>query len=137
MTQPFVTLLTPTYKRPKQLAACLASVGSQTAADRIEQIVIPDHVGIGIEGMFARVPLYREAVHGLYVSFLCDDDVLATPTVVEQLEQFASANGNPPLILVATNKGGNEWPFGEPWPPKLGLIDLNCFIVRADIWKAH
>jgi hypothetical protein len=87
--QPFITFYTPTYKRPQALARCLASVASQTVVGEIEQIVIPDHVGVGIHGMYARVPQYASAVHGEYVMFLCDDDVLADATVVETVKTFA------------------------------------------------
>lgn len=134
---PFLTFYTPTYKRPHRLAQCLASVGSQTAVADIEQIVIPDHVGIGIGGMFARVADYAAAVHGRYVMFLCDDDVLAGPTVVEQARACAQDAGYPPLILVSTVKGGQQWPAGTPWPPQLGQIDLNCAMVRSDIWRTY
>jgi hypothetical protein len=137
LTKPFLTLYTPTYKRPQALARCLESVGCQTAVDAIEQIVLPDHVGVGVHGMYARVPDYASAVHGEYVTFLCDDDVLAGPGVVEELQKFARGRNAPALILVATQKGGNIWPTGNPWPPQLGAIDLNCAIVRADIWKRH
>lgn len=134
---PFITFYTPTYKRPQGLARCLASVAGQTAVDRIEQIVIPDHVGIGVGGMFSRVRAYAPAVHGKYVHFLCDDDVLAGPDVVQQVEAFAAAQHDPPLILVRTNKDGATWPAGMPWPPVCGQIDLNCGIVRADVWRRH
>jgi hypothetical protein len=32
-------------------------------------------------------------------------------------------------------KGGNVWPSGRIWPPAMGTIDLNCAIVRRDIWQ--
>lgn len=134
--RPFLTLYTPTYKRPQALARCLASVAEQTLVRAIEQIVIPDHVGLGVGGMYTRVPEYASAVHGEYVMFLCDDDVLASPTVVEEVQAFANAHDRPPLILVATEKGGAIWPAGNPWPPVCGAIDLNCAIVRTDIWRA-
>jgi hypothetical protein len=135
--QPFITFYTPTYKRPQALARCLASVASQTVVGEIEQIVIPDHVGVGIHGMYARVPQYASAVHGEYVMFLCDDDVLADATVVETVKTFARSHDNPPLILVATKKGPNIFPAGNPWPPQCGSIDLNCAIVRWDVWTRH
>lgn len=134
---PFLTFITPTYKRPKGLAACLASVGQQTAAARIQQVVIADHVGVGIGGMYASLPAYAGSVLGQYVHVLCDDDELAAPDAVERVERFALEQEWPPVILVATNKGGLQWPAGQPWPPMLGQIDLGCFIVRADVWKAH
>jgi glycosyltransferase involved in cell wall biosynthesis len=134
---PFLSLYTPTYRRPHGLARNLASVQAQTAVDDLEQIVIPDHVGVGIDGMYARVPRYAHAVHGRYVAFLCDDDVLAGPTVVEQVRTHATHAGQPALIVVRTQKNGAIWPTGEYWPPRLGAIDLNCLIVRSDIWRSH
>ncbi len=137
MTEPFLTIYTPTFRRPQGLARCLASVASQTAVADIEQIVIPDHLGVGVGGMFARIPQYAAAVHGRYVHILADDDVLAAPTVVAHVQAFADVHGQPPIILVGTKKGPNEWPHGSPWPPRCGAIDLGCVITRADVWKQH
>lgn len=134
---PFISFYTPTFKRPQKLAACLQSVAAQTAVADIEQIVIPDHVGLGVGGMFAQVPRYRDAVHGRYVHMLCDDDVLASPTVVAEVKAFAEAHGDPPVILVKAVKAGMWWPAGDPWPPRCGAIDLGCIITRADVWKQH
>ncbi len=132
---PFITFYTPTYKRPKKLAACLESVGIQTAADDIEQIVIPDHIGRGIGGMFQRVQEYASAVHGRYVHILADDDVLADHRVVAKVRAFAEAKNFPPVIVVRAEKGNSLWPYGEPWPPRCGFIDLGCIITRTDIWR--
>ncbi len=134
---PFITFYTPTYRRPQQLARCLESVRTQTAVEQIEQIVIPDHIGIGVGGMYGRVAAYVDAVHGAYVHMLCDDDVLADPSVVEQVAAFAVAHDFPPVILVKANKGGNVYPQGTPWPPHCGAIDLGCVMTRADVWKQH
>jgi hypothetical protein len=134
---PFLTFYTPSYRRPHGLAKCLASVQMQTIVSEIEQIVIPDHVGLGVGGMFAQVSRYASAVHGDYVYLLCDDDVLASPDVVEMVRRFAQLQGLPPVILVDAKKGGATWPVGEPWPPRCGAIDLGCIITRRDVWQAH
>lgn len=137
MTQPFLTLYTPTYRRPAGLARCLASVQAQTAVAQIEQIVIPDHIGVGIGGMFQAIQKYADAVHGRYVHILADDDELASPDVVASVQIHAAANQYPEVIVVKAQKGGSVWPDGSPWPPRLGHVDLGCFIVRADVWKQH
>jgi hypothetical protein len=137
MVEPFITFYTPTYKRPQALARCLASVAAQTAVADIEQLVVVDHVGQGVAGMFARVPTYVDAVHGLYIHMLADDDELAAPDVVETVRAFAQTHDYPKLILVWTVKGGCRWPLGPPWPPRLARIDLNCAIVRRDVWRDH
>lgn len=134
---PFLSFYTPTYRRPQGLAKCLASVQGQTAVSEIEQVVIPDHVGVGVGGMFAKVQHYADAIHGQYVHILADDDVLASPDVVAQVKAFAEAEGFPALIIVDAKKGDATWPAGQIWPPVCGQIDLGCGIVRADIWKAH
>lgn len=134
---PFLSFYTPTYKRPQQLARCLASVANQTLVREIEHVVIPDHVGLGIGGMYQRVPAYKDAIHGQYVHFLADDDVLASPGVVEAVKQAAEQNHNPPMLIVRAIKGGLHLPFGQMWPPVCGQIDLGCFVTRADVWKAH
>lgn len=133
---PWITFYTPTYKRPRGLAACLASVARQSAVSVIEQIVIPDHVGIGIDGMYAQIPNYVSAVHGQYVHLLADDDELADPDVVANLWRFIDVHGQPPLVLVAVQKGPLH--LGNPaWPPVMGGIDLGQLVIRADIWKRH
>jgi hypothetical protein len=112
-------------------------VGAQTAVAAVEQIVIPDHIGVGIHGMYARVRDYATAVHGRYVHMLCDDDVLASPTVVAEVAAFAEAHDNPPVILVRAQKGHSVWPGQFHWPPVCGHIDLGCVITRADVWQQH
>lgn len=133
--QPFLTFLTPTYQRPFGLARCLESVQQQTAVAAIEHIVFPDHIGVGIGGMFQNLPRYGEAAHGRYIHILQDDDVLATPKAVEYVQQFAERKGWPPLVLVTVLKGDVLVPAPNqlyPWPPRINRIDLGCMVVRAD-----
>lgn len=134
--QPFLTFLTPTYRRPQQLAACLASVSAQTAVRAIEQIVLPDHVGLGIvEGLYGRLPHYVDAVHGRYVHVLADDDVLASPAVVEAVQAFAQTHKDPPAIVVRAQKGPMVLPSAGLDPPQCGAFDMGCLIQRADIFR--
>lgn len=134
---PFLTFYTPTYKRPQGLARCMASVASQSLVAEIEHLVFPDYVGLGIDGMYKRVPEHIHAVHGEYVHFLADDDVLASPTVVEAVKLAAQAANYPPMLLVRACKGPFTLPYGQWWPPVCGQIDLGCMVTRADVWKAH
>lgn len=137
LMQPFITFVTPTFRRPTALAKCHASVGSQSAVDAIEQIDIVDHVGAGVAGMYARMPLYAKAVHGQYVHLLADDDVLAGPHVVAQLRERAEAEGFPPVLIVSAIKGHLTLPLDNAGPPVCGRIDLGCLVVRQDIWQRH
>lgn len=133
--QPFLTFYTPTFRRPDALAACLASVSGQTMCEAIEQIVIPDHVGRGIGGMYLQVPQYADAVHGAYVHFLADDDTLADPASVEQVFAQVLARDWPKALVVRVDKGGRDLPIGPAWPPRQGHIDLGNLIVREDVWR--
>lgn len=132
---PFLSFYTPTYRRPQRLAACLESVRVQTV--HCEQVVIVDHVGIGIAGMYATVARYASALHGQYVHFLADDDTLAGPHVVAQVREFAIAHDSPDVIIVRAIKNGLLLPRVMEGPPVQGEIDLGCFIVRLDVWQAH
>ena len=137
---PFITLYTPTFQRPQQLDACFASVRAQQriADGAIEQIVIPDHVGVGIAGMYERVGQYADAVHGRYVHILADDDQLASPLAVWAVREAAEALDYPELLIVRSLKGGLDLPLDvNPWPPICGRIDLGCLITRSDVWKRH
>lgn len=140
---PFITFYTPTFCRPEGLAACMRSVGRQTAVAHIEHLVFPDYVRHGIpDGLYGRMKWYFEACRGRYVHVLCDDDMLASDDAVAKLMAFAKKNADPPVILVRANKAGLELPFdwpspGEPWAPVSGQIDLSCYVLRADIWRRH
>lgn len=135
--QPFLTIITPTHKRPQGLARAMASIAAQTAADAIEHLVLPDYVGRGIPGMFATLPAYVQAVHGEYVYLMGDDDELVAPTVVAEVRDFAHEQYNPPVVIVRCHKGSWDLPKGQPWPPVLAHIDLGNVITRADVWAAH
>lgn len=140
MPDPFVSFYTPTYRRPEQLARCLASVQAQTQAKLVEQIVVVDHVGIGVGGMFEAVPRYADALHGEYVHFLCDDDVLAASDVVARLKRIVDSERDkaglgPHVVIVGSQKPGGYFPSQNHGPPVEGSIDLGCFVVRADVWK--
>jgi len=136
---PFVTLITPTFRRPSGLAANLASVGRQTAVDQVQHLVFPDHVGHGlVDGLFGRMPWHVGAVRGRYVNILCDDDILSDETVVAQVQAFAEARQYPPVIIVRVVKAGLHLPMCQPEDaPVLGQVDLTSYIVRSDVWAAH
>ncbi len=136
---PFLSIYTPTFRRPKGLADNLRSVGIQTAAAHIEQVVVPDHVGHGIVGsLYGRLKWYAPWMRGEYVSILCDDDVLAEETVVAKVKAFAEKKNYPPVIVVNAEKAGLELPsYPDGTAPQPGEIDLCCLIFRRDIWLQH
>lgn len=138
---PFLSFYTPTYRRPQQLAACLASVQEQTHVSCVEQVVIVDHVGVGVGGAFERVPCYAQALHGEYVHFLCDDDILASATVVGRLKAIIDGERQqgrgPDVVIVGSRKPAGYFPAENHGPPVLGSIDLGCFVVRRELWLKY
>lgn len=135
--RPFLSFYTPTYRRPKGLAACLASVGAQTLVREIEQVVVPDHVGRGIGGMYEQLRWYTPAIHGAYVHLLADDDVLAEPSIVEIVKARICEERYPDVLVVSAQKGGLVLPLDSHGPPICGRIDLGCLIVKSDIWRSN
>ncbi|MGE3703766.1 MAG: hypothetical protein AB7I13_00740 [Vicinamibacterales bacterium] len=132
---PFLSFVTPTYRRPQLLARCMDSVRRQT--EPCEQLIVHDTVGLGIAGMYAALPRYAAALHGGYVHVLADDDELVADTVVARVRDRALAEGCPDVIVVRAYKNGLLLPLRPEGPPAQGAIDLGCVITRRDVWVAH
>lgn len=139
--QPFITFITPCYRRPTLREKCVASVRRQTLVDEIQLFSPEDLVGRGVDGMYASLPAYAPAVHGRYVHLLADDDELASPFVVGLVRYFAEQRAWPDVILVNAVKrmehGALRLPTQWHGVPICGQIDLGCLIVRNDIWQQH
>lgn len=137
--QPFLSIYTTYYRRPQALVRCLRSIGEQTAVDELEHIVFPDHAGYGIDGgLYGRLAWYGTALRGEYVAMLCDDDYLVDEDAVAKVMAFTRKRGNPPVVVVRSEKGGLEYPaYPDGTEPEAGAADLCCYIVRRDIWLKH
>ena len=135
--RPFITFMTCTYRRPKALAENMKSIARQTLAKEIEQIIIPDYVGVSPnDAVYGRLPRYAENIHGQYVHVLGDDDVLADATVVEQIKQFVFKRDFPDGVIVKCKKGDQEYPkCGVAGEPVEGDVDLCCYVLRADVFR--
>jgi len=133
---PFLTFYTPTYRRPKLLADCVASVQRQSDSDW-QHLIIPDEVGIGIGGMFAAVKLNVGQIHGKYVYFLQDDDIIVDQDFVAGLKEFTKDNNYPPVVIVRNIKGPLNLPDIWQARPERGHIDLGSYVTRMDIFAMH
>lgn len=130
----FLTIYTPTYKRPLLLAACVESVRAQTCED-LQHLIIHDEIGIGIEGMFAAIPSHAGKIVGEYVYILQDDDKLADENVVRDVRTAMLMVHKPPVLMVKNKKRGQVFPLRWRQAPVLGAIDLGSYIVRADVFR--
>lgn len=139
MTPPFLSIYTPSLPlRTLQREACIASVAVQTLSWSIQHVIEVDYHTLGVAGMFARVAAYPPRFVGEYVTWLCDDDVLADEAIVERLYREIQAAGRPPVCVVSTEKGEHgRLPSSPGVEPVLGRWDLNCLVVRRDVWERH
>jgi hypothetical protein len=133
---PFLTIYTPTYKRPKLLAQCKATVAMQTCQD-IQHYVRFDNVGVGIDGMYRQLKQDVGDIRGDYVYILPDDDRLCDVRAVETLQRFVQANDSPPVVIVRTRKASYMLPLLWQQEPRQGHIDLASYVVRRDVFQAH
>lgn len=135
---PFLTFFTPTH-RPEKLARCMAAVQSQSVAEFIEHVIVPDYVMRGIvESLYGGCFRYAPAFHGSYVHILGDDDVLASSTVVEELMLFVKKVGNPPVVVANVQKGRARFPqVPVNGPPVETKIDMASYVMRRDIYQRH
>jgi hypothetical protein len=129
----FLTIYTPTFRRPRQLERCKASVAAQSEGG-YEQLVIVDDVGLGVAGMFRDIPEHHADIHGDYVYFLSDDDVLADEHIVRDLKAFVAANPDADVIMARATIGPNTYPYFWEAPPLQGAVTLSNWIVKRDVW---
>jgi GT2 family glycosyltransferase len=133
----FLTIYTPTYRRPNLLAACVASVDRQTARADIQHVIVRDAVGIGIAGMFAAIPDHLGELRGKYIYLLQDDDTLIGPDVVHDLRAFVAEQGDPAVVIVKVRKRGQVLPTFWGVRPRQAHIDLGNYVVRCDVFAKH
>jgi glycosyltransferase involved in cell wall biosynthesis len=134
MDQPFLSVYTPTYRRPKALAVCKDSVARQTIP--VQHVIIPDDVGIGIGGVYAEVPKHARKVKGTYVLFLSDDNYIIRDDFAERLREIVQREGYPDVVVFKNDIVGCIQPVA--WREvQYGNIDLSCFVVERKIWQKH
>lgn len=129
----FLTIYTPTFRRPKQLERCKASVAMQTEGG-YQHVVIVDDVGIGVAGMFRDIPEHHADIQGDYVYFLSDDDVFADADVIKELKAFVQAADYPDVVMAKATIGPHTFPLFWGAPPQQGAVTLSNWIVRRHVW---
>lgn len=135
MSSVFLTVYTPTFRRPRLLDECRASVEAQTLP--VQHLVIRDEVGIGIEGVFADIPNHVGEIEGEYVFFLQDDNVFADERVVAELREHVEGTEWPDVVIFKLLHVDRVLPDFWGLEPQLGHIDLSNFVVRRNVWVEH
>lgn len=141
----FLTLYTPTYRRPTYLERCKASVYTQTCQD-VQHLIIEDTQGHGIPAMFADVANHHDKISGEYVMFLCDDDMLFDDHVVQDVYDVIQSTMSHSFVGVTTDVlmvkmevDGRVYPgdFRAHNQPVCGDIAIGCWIVKKEVWTSH
>ena len=132
---PFLTIITPTYRRPVGLKMCRASVSGQNGAEHIQHLIVEDAIGKGVDGMYRDLPQQNDAIRGEYVFMLSDDDCLLFPDVVSLARQIAADYDFPECIMVKQFYDGRILPAPGCWqaPPACGFVTLSNWLVRRDV----
>lgn len=134
---PFLSILTPTYKRPTMLEVCRESVRQQTRFDVVQQLIMEDTQGIGVGGQYSLYGQIAPLLPGDYVMVLCDDDYLCDPHLVEDMISIVDAH-HPQLIMVRWQYDKRVLPDGDCWhgEPREGFLGLSNWIVSGNVWRA-
>jgi hypothetical protein len=125
----FICLVTRTYKRPKALAALVASLEAQQDQD-YEHLIIPDEIGVGIpavNGMFRQLDLTDRAT---YIWVMDDDNYLDDAAIVT----IRALNQGADVLIVGHERGDIVYPSSEP---ANGTIDIACMLVTPAVWMKH
>lgn len=130
-----LSIYTPTYRRPGLLADCVASVEEQTVP--VEHVIVHDHVGLGVGGMFADIPNHADRVTGDLVMVLSDDNVLTDRHVAEDLLNAWEGQERPDVMMFKGSIGSCIQPLVWAQEPVVERVDLSCFAVRRKVWQAH
>lgn len=138
MPDTFLTIITPTYKRPLLLAANKATVAAQSCRDYV-QLIMADTAGYGIDGMFQHLAALADQIRSRYVYVLCDDDIFIDVDAVSVLRTIARCEDPEVMMFKAFVGSFGILPSPDIWEHtvKHGKVDLLNYVVRTDVWRAH
>lgn len=131
----FLSVYTPTYKRPNLLAMCRASVKAQTIP--CQHVIVHDKVGIGVDGMFEAIRDHAHLCAEDYVMVLSDDNVLTDREFARDLKAEVAIHRLPDVVMFKGEIAGQIQPVVWGSEPLETKVDLSCFAVRNHIWQRH
>ena len=135
---PFLTIITGTYRRPKMLRRCIASVQAQSDPD-YQQVFLSGDEESGIDGFHRRLGDEQHRYSGRYIYILPDDDLLVDPEFIAGLKR-ACFLWDPDVVMVRADKRElGVLPDEQVWggQPVHGHVDILNYVVRAEVWKRH
>ena len=134
---PFLTIVTGTYRRPRMLRRCIASVQAQSDPD-YQQVFLTGDDESGIDGFHRRLGDEQHRYCGRYVYVLPDDDLLMDDEFIAGLKRIC-AEHDPDAVMVRADKLelGILPRVGWGRRPLIGDVDILNYVVRAEVWKRH
>jgi len=96
-SQPFLTIVTRSYKKPKCLERNIESVQAQIDQD-LEQVFIIDDAGRGLAWADQALDQNKHRNSGQYIMVLDDDDVITNKNFIALLK-LITKNHNPDVII--------------------------------------
>lgn len=132
--QTFLTVYTPTYKRPTLLERCKQSVAVQELP--CQHVIVEDTVGLGVGGMYRDIQNHVHEVNGDYVLVLSDDNCLMDIDVSLDLLNFVESHDWPDVVVWRGKINNIIYPTVHCWQkrPIECHIDLSCFVVKKQHW---
>lgn len=138
--QPFLTIVTRAYKKPKCLQHCIESVQMQTDSD-YEHIILEDLVGQGLAWADCLLDEKKHLNHGKYILVLDDDDKITNRGLIELLK-FLDKQYDPDLIIwrgyfseVDYSLPPIDHRFGRT--PARGLIGSFNYCAKKELYDKH
>jgi hypothetical protein len=133
---PFITVITRCYKRPKFLYLNKASVNNQTYKNYNHYLLIDD-TGQGVEAANSFFMHAKNLHLGKYVFLLDDDNAIIYDNFFEDLYNI-SKSYNPDIIFFK-KKQVIEYPTYKAWKksPVINHIDTSCFCVKRSLYKKY
>ena len=135
-SQPFMTFITRTYKRPNALKICIESIEAQTDQD-FEHIFIVDDIGQGM--LWANCQFYtnRNRVRGKYVYLVDDDDYMIDKEFVSHVKSLSHRSLD--VIMFKIYIRNELYPKPECWEksPIYGKIGEECICVTNKVFQDH
>jgi hypothetical protein len=138
---PFLTIITRVFKRPRGLAENLLSIDQLINPD-YEQIFINDDVGHGLLAANKSFSDVKHMISGQYVFLLDDDDFIVNRDMIDDLKLIQSLH-DPDIIffrmIIKNNMNNNFYPTAACWrnKPLIAHVGGSCFVVKKEIYLKH
>jgi len=139
-SNPFLTIVTRTYKKPNCLKNNIKSVEMQTDLD-VEQVIIQDTIGKGLAWADTALNTYKCYNNGEYILVLDDDDKLLSKSLVVLLKDIANRY-NPNLIVWRGYFSEIKYalpPLDYRWGKRLdrGLIGSFNYCTKRELYNKY